>query len=208
MNRDEALELHHRTLEQERQMENRALTALGHFLTANAFMFAAWAAFYVVPKGGGWPLDLVLGVIALVGFAWGIWWAHLGARNWGYARRLVAKMHEIGRDIGGGNNLYTILAGVERDTRGGAPGEVPKPQFSWTSHWTILSFTPLSVSTIYLALAVLWMSSRLWDGAIGCFISGLIIAGAVISIGQALARCLATEKQVEYVVYRAASGKA
>jgi hypothetical protein len=207
MDEEQALELHSKILEQERQMENRALTALGHFLTANAFMFAAWAAFYASLIDGGWPLDLVLGFIALVGYAWGIWWARLGTRNWGYARRLVAKMHEIGRDIGVGNNLYTILAGVERDTRGSAPGEVPKSKFSWTSHWTIVSFTPLSVSTIYLVLAVLWMSRRHWDGELGYFASGAVIAAAVIFIVQAAAGCMATEKQVEALVYRAASGK-
>src|SRR4051812_48609956 len=81
-------------LEHCRHLENRSFTTLGNFLTASAFIFAAWATIYAraSEQQSFAAVDVFLSVVALVGYVFGITWALLGARNWGVVRRVLAHM--------------------------------------------------------------------------------------------------------------------
>ena len=153
-----------RVREAEQKLETRALTALGHFLTANAFMIVGWVTLHQrVVNDDSWALDVVVVLIAAVGYFWGIMWARLGARNWEYARRLVAELHKAGKQIPESKwaeNLYQILCRVEDETQRRKPGEKQRPKFLFHSHASVLTLTPLSVSLIFVGLFVLWANGR------------------------------------------------
>lgn len=153
-----------KVLEHERHMETRAFTALGHFLTANAFMMVAWATLHQrMDQDDGWVIDTVLVLLALVGYMWGVMWARIGSRNWAYARRLVAELHNVGASIppqNGKVNAYQVFAGVEDAVHGTRPSDAPGATFILSSHPSVLTLTPLSVSLVYVGLWLLWADGR------------------------------------------------
>jgi hypothetical protein len=156
---DGLLERYVQVLEHERHIENRTFTALGNYLTANAFIFAAWATFYMKdPHPDFERIDWVLGLLSVLGYFGGVAWALLGTRNWDYARRLVAELVRIGDGLestGPRSNLYQIIRAVEEDVhaRWGH-------RYSFSSHPSLLARTPLAVALVYLVMLNVLLLSR------------------------------------------------
>jgi hypothetical protein len=204
MERDDYIEL----LVHERHIEGRAYTALGHFLAANAFMYTAWATLYAVNMEDASHqtrigMDIVLAGSAVVGYFWGLLWSSLGRRSWSMARRLVMNLHEVGSRRKNATStmphLYEILSTTEIDGRD--PSDDPlKARFKLSSNPSILSFAPLMMSAIYVALFVLWFLGRftppdawllIWCGVA---MVGLIWIGVLVVCGIVAELCL--EKRV------------
>lgn len=190
------LEQYTQLLEHQRHMEHRALVLLGHFLAANAFALAAWATFYEpLGKSTNPAADFVMVGMAFFGYIWGLLWCGLGARNWGYARRMVAELERMANASPAVRQslLYRALNGVERGTRIDRSG-VEEARRMWTSHPSVLRLIPLSVSLLYVCLFALWMVKRelLWP---------LIAAGVgVVVVGVAFMRSRDQEEQAETIV--------
>ena len=204
MDRDDYTEL----LAHERHIEGRAYTALGHFLAANAFMYTAWATLYAVDMEKTTPqarvgMDIVLVSSVIVGYFWGLWWSALGRRNWSMARRLVINLHELGRrSTESGTtvpHLYEILSTTEMDGRDPAPERVDRYQakFKWSTNPSILSFTPLMMSGIYVALFVLWLLGRFAPPSAWLLLLGAIAVWAVVYLGILVARGILDEMCLE-----------
>jgi hypothetical protein len=191
-------------LEHERHMETRAFTALGHFLTANAFMIVAWATLHQrMDQDFGWVIDTVLFLIALVGYLWGMMWAQLGSRNWAYVRRLVAALHRAGAQIatpGGQASLYQVFAGIEDAVHGAKPRESPGATFNFSSHPSVLTLTPLSVSLIYIGLWLLWAHGRGYISATYQYFPISLAVFAVLCVVYQWTLCWEQEDQAERLV--------
>lgn len=196
-----------RILEHERHMETRALTGLGHFIAANAFMIVAWSQFYQRFSPDRQPfgfIDVLLALIALFGYVSGLLWASLGARNWGYARRLVAELITLGSRITRSDaafELYRILRGVEDAARLSRSGTI-KGRPMLTSHPSLLRLVPLSLSAIYIALWTVWGTAR-FHGHTYWFISTLPAAFAVLGIFAVYVLSKEEEMAVEVIVDKA-----
>ncbi len=96
-------EVHKVLLEHQRYMEGRAQSTLNNFLVANSFVLVAWATLY---ERGGMDkefgaADVIMILLAFVGYLGGLGWAMVGARNWEYAQRLVGKLREMGSSENG-----------------------------------------------------------------------------------------------------------
>jgi hypothetical protein len=151
------LEIYKYIMEHERYIETRSFASLGNFLTANAFMLAAWATLLnhrktVGDSFGG--LDLVLVLMSALGFLSGCGWGLLGARNWEHALRLAAESTRLGKRIEpkpgeGGKSLFWTFRTAQRPVEDAWWGK-----FKFSSHSFLASKIPLGVASIHLALFV------------------------------------------------------
>lgn len=182
---EKRLRMYLNVLEHERHIEYRAFTTLGNYLTGNAFMVAAWAALYAKDSRGDFGgIDWVLALISVAGYFGGVGWALLGARNWEYARRLVAELVKCGLGLersGDRSNLYLILSGVEGDVR--ARWKKDSMWISLSAHPTLLTWTPAAVALVYVTMLVILLSTRMpvEYGPVGWF-GGLVAVAFLCAV--------------------------
>src|SRR2546426_8970333 len=189
---DSQRDLYLRVLEHEQRIETRAFTTLGNFLTANAFVFAAWAAFYsskdTGPSFGG--VDWVLTFLAISGYLGGLAWAMLGARNWEYVRRAVGQLIRLGGKLEDERkNVYQVLRNLEVDVHRAWEGKWKLGRLSY--HQTVISGTPLVVALLYVAMLGMLLDGRqvVLCGMKPWLLSLIVAAVLLVPAGIVYKRC-------------------
>ena len=185
-------------LEHEQRIEQRAFSALGNFLTANAFSFAAWAVLFTrdnqLPQFSS--IDVCLVMLSGFGYLGGLAWGMIGARNWETARRLVAELIRVGgkREEGDNSNIFQILRGVEVDTQSAWNSNFQFGRLSY--HTTILSGTPLAVALVHSALLTALLSRKQIESQP----IALLAIGMLVGVVVAYTRCRDSRRDAEQAV--------
>jgi hypothetical protein len=201
MDDDQRKSLYLSLLEEERRIENRAFATLGNFLTANAFVFVAWANFYRLDGSGFGGIDWVLTLLAIAGYVGGLAWALLGARNWEYARRIVGELILVGGEYRPGReSLYSTMRGVEEAVHASWKGKLKLGALSY--HATILAGTPLVVALLYVAMltTLLWVRQASPFGCAPWFLPAATVTIGLVLVGIVNVRCSGSIKAAEKAV--------